>query len=101
MRRPFEDSLSDRFELERLELRDSEPAFWQHYQADGDAEAFARSFVGFVRAFSEPSLRVALDPDGEAIGELYRRLERRAAVDPSAFTFTVHVLSAVIARTDA
>jgi hypothetical protein len=33
-----------------------------------------------------------------ASSELYRRLEQRAAADPSAFAFTVHVLSVVIAR---
>jgi SAM dependent carboxyl methyltransferase len=99
VRRPFDEALGDRFELEHLELRDSETPAWQRYEADGDADAFARSFVGFVRAFSEPSLRAALDPDGAALDELYRRLGQRAAADPSAFAFTVHVLSAVIVRT--
>jgi hypothetical protein len=84
VRGPFEESLADRFELEHLELRDSEPPFWQRYEDDSDAEAFARSFVGFARAFSEPSLRAALDPDGETLGELYRRLAQRAEADPSA-----------------
>lgn len=98
VRRPFEEVLGDRFELEMSDLRDSEPPAWQRYATDGDAEAFAASFVGFVRAFSEPSLRADLDPDDAALDELYRRLEQRAAADPSAFAFTVHVLSAVVVR---
>jgi hypothetical protein len=100
VRRPFEQALGDRFVLEQIELRDSDPPAWQRYAADGDAAVFARSFVGFVRAFSEPSLRAALDPGGAALDELYRRLEQRAADDPSSFAFTVHVLSAVIVRTE-
>ena len=101
VRRPFDDALGAHFEVEHLDVRDSEPPAWQRYREDGDAETFARSFVGFVRAFSEPSLRAAIDPDGAALGELYRRLERRAAADPSAFAFTVHVLSVVVVRTGA
>jgi hypothetical protein len=101
VRRPFEGAVGDRLTLEHVSLRDSEPPAWQRYATDGDAEAFARAFVGFARAFSEPSLRAALDPDGAALGELYRRLEQRAAADPRAFAFTVHVLSAVIVRSEA
>jgi len=101
VRRPFGEDLGERFELEHVALSDSETPAWQRYEADGDADVFARAFVGFVRAFSEPTLRAALDPDGATLDELYRRLEQRAAGDPSAFTFTVHVLSAVIVRTGA
>jgi len=81
VRRPFGEDLGERFELEHVALSDSETPAWQRYEADGDADVFARAFVGFVRAFSEPTLRAALDPDGATLDELYRRLEQRAAGD--------------------
>ncbi|MEB3353435.1 MAG: hypothetical protein VKM34_04275 [Cyanobacteriota bacterium] len=57
--------------------------------------------MGFVRAFSEPSLKAALCPQGgEAIEELYRRLEPRVRASPEAFHFSVHVISALISHQD-
>jgi hypothetical protein len=43
---------------------------WSHFLALRalDLDAFVKDFVGFVRAFGEPSLRAALNPEGgEAI----------------------------------
>ena len=84
-------------QLEQLTLLDSEPPAWRQFRADGDLEFFVTDFVGFVRAFSEPSLKAALCPQGgEGIEELYLRLEQRVRASPESFDFTVHVISALI-----
>ncbi len=99
VRRPFSEGLGAHLHLEQLALRDSQPPAWRRFRADGDLDAFVKDFVGFVRAFSEPSLKAALDPaGGGAIEELYHRLERHVRATPEAFDFTVHVISALISR---
>lgn len=98
VRRPFKEGIAERLRLEHLAITDSANPISDRFGADGDASAFARDFVRFFRAFSEPSLQEALDPDGKAMDDLYRQLEvrlRERAVD---FTFVVHPITAVIAR---
>lgn len=97
VRRPFDGTIGDRLVLEHLALDDSVNPVWAAYQESRDLDAFAAGFVGFFRAFSEPSLVAALDPDGSALDELYRRLADAVRTSPDDFAFTIHVLSAVIA----
>jgi hypothetical protein len=97
-RLPFGEDIGRRLVLEHITIADSVNPASQRYRETGDAAAFAREFVGFFRAFSEPSLRAALDPRGKAIDELYRRLEARLTAAADDFAFTVHVLTAVIAQ---
>lgn len=93
-----ESAVGRRLALEHVSIVDSEhPAVARHRET-GDTAAFAGEFVGFFRAFSEPSLRAALDPSGTVTAELYERMEARLAAEPGDFDFTVHVLTAVIAR---
>ncbi len=99
VRRPFAEDVGRRLELERLEIADSTSPASEEYRRSGDAAAFARDFVGFFRAFSEPSLRAALDLEGTVVDELYRRLETRLEANADDFRFVVHVVTAVITRT--
>jgi hypothetical protein len=98
VRRPFDEELGSRLHLEQVGIADVTNPARERFEQDGDARAFARDFVGFFRAFSEPSLRVALAPEGDAIDELYRRLEDQIRADASTFTFVIHSLAVVISR---
>lgn len=61
---------------------------WQAYERTGDRAAFAGSWVGWLRAFSEPLLASALLPTREAgqrgalLDEIYRRTTERIEREP-------------------
>jgi hypothetical protein len=98
LRRPFGEAIGRRLVLEHVAMSSSASPAEERYRQTGDATTFARQFVGFFRAFSEPSLRAALDPSGSATDELYRRMESELAAQVDGFDFTIHVLTAVIAN---
>jgi hypothetical protein len=97
-RRPFGEAVGDRLALEHVGMAASASPASERYRRDRDAAALGRDFVGFFRAFSEPTLRAALDPDGTALDELYRRLQARITEAADEFAFVVHVLTIVLAR---
>jgi SAM dependent carboxyl methyltransferase len=96
--RPFDEGREPQLELERCTVTDSPSPAVQYARETGDASRLAHDFVGFFRAFSEPTLRAAIDPEGSAMDELYRRLQTRLVEAADEFDFTVHVLTAVIAK---
>jgi hypothetical protein len=98
-RRPFGEPVGRRLTSEHMTIADSVNPATERYRETGDAAAFARQFVGFFRAFSEPSLRAGLDAAGGAMDELYRRLEQHLTAKADDFVFTVHVLTGVMVRT--
>jgi len=101
--RPFAEAIGARLRLEHLALVPVPSPFTERYQADGDAGALAAGFAGFVgffRAFSEPSLRDGLGLDDGAVEELYRRLAARIEAAAAEFVFNVHALTLVIIRID-
>lgn len=77
-------------------------------QADGDIVSYAKAYAGFVRAFSEASLRqylfepsVHLKTDADALAaSFYERLETLLAEDPTKTAFEHLVLGMVLRRTD-
>jgi hypothetical protein len=99
-RRPFEEAIGARLRLERLELEPVQDPFMQRFRSDGDAAALAAGFCGFFRAFSEPSLRVGLGLNDDAVEELYRRLASRVEAGAAGFAFDVRALTMVISRID-
>lgn len=60
------------------------------FAADGDRDAAADRYCGFVRAWTEPPIAAALDPARDAparlrvIAEFFRRYRVRVAADPEA-----------------
>ncbi|MUL65219.1 SAM-dependent methyltransferase [Mycobacterium sp. CBMA 234] len=52
----------ERLEITHLMVTDEPDRFWQRYQIDGDAIAFAKSWVGFTRAAVFDTLLSALGP---------------------------------------
>jgi hypothetical protein len=97
VRRPFDEAIGQRLALEGLSIADTQNPASDRFRKEGDAAAFARDFVGFFRAFSEPSLREAIDPRGGTVDELYRRLEARLTAGADEFSFVIHLVTAVIA----
>lgn len=100
VRRPFGEAIGSRLRLEHLALVSVPSPFTERYRADGDAGALATGFVGFFRAFSEPSLRDALGLDDAAVEAVYRRLAARIEAAAAGFVFDVHALTLMISRID-
>jgi hypothetical protein len=72
--------------------RTSDAETFPQYERDGDAEAFAAAYIGFVRAITEPSFFRWLAPDRAAddraavVTEFYAGLQQRIAADPASAT---------------
>ncbi len=98
VRRPFGEEIGERLELQEEHIAPVENPAAAAFRKDGDAGAFARNFVGFFRAFSEPSLKAGLAASGAAIEELYRRVQSRLEDEADTFVFEVNALTAVITR---
>jgi len=98
VRRPFDDEIGQRLQLESLSLHAIANPATERYRDDGDPSAFAREFTGFVRAWSEPSLREAFSAGDAVLAELYQRLESRLRDTAADFVFEVHAICAVIRR---
>jgi hypothetical protein len=98
VRRPFDGELAERLRLERLDLVAVDDPMTARYRRDGDADALARDFTGFFRAFSEPSLRDGLALGDDAAQDLYRRLAHRIRATADAFRFDVTTATLVARR---
>ena len=98
VRRPFDEDVGARLRLEHLAIADAPHPATERYADDRDAAALARQMTGFLRAFSEPTLRAALSLDDPALDALYRRVEERIRDDAERFSFVVHPITAVVAR---
>jgi hypothetical protein len=88
-------------ELEIGERRLDEVAspYWEAYERDGDAEAYARTYVEFVRAFAESTLLAHLfEPGAKGVepgalcDEYFGRLEAATAADPEAGRYEAWIL---------
>jgi cyclopropane-fatty-acyl-phospholipid synthase len=79
--------------------------YFTKWQQDGDAEAYARSYVAFVRGFTESSLRDHLFTPGAidgnvdgALDEFFDRLRARFAADPTRDKFDDWTLTVLLSR---
>jgi hypothetical protein len=80
--------------------------YLQQWRADGDAEAYGRSYAAFVRAFTESSLRDGLFAPGalggrrpaDLLDDYFARLAERFAADPERDRFEDWTLTAVLQR---
>lgn len=97
VRRPFSEEVGERLELREVQIAPVENPAAAAYRESSDATAFARDFTAFFRAFSEPSLKAGLAASGDAIEELYKRLQSRLEDEADTFVFEVNALTAVVA----
>jgi hypothetical protein len=78
----------------------------ERWREDGDAQRYARDYAGFVRGFTESSLRLGLfgrggqggDAEDRLVDDYFARLERRFAADPERDAFRDWTLTVVLAR---
>ena len=82
--------LAERFTLEEKATAVLPDAFWPAYERSGDARAFAGSYAGFLRAFTESALRAALDSRcahderQRIVDAVYDAVRQRIEADPVA-----------------
>ena len=82
--------------------------YLERWQADGDANRYARSYAAFVRAFTESSLLEGLfvpgarsAPPGRLLDTYFARLAERFAADPLRDRFEDWTLTVVLERRSA
>ena len=89
------------FEVDRAEAMEVPAPFIVAFRRGGDVAAYARAYAGFLRAFSEPVVRAALDqPEGEdgAVDCLYERMRTRLIAEPERYTWHYTVVAALLTR---
>ncbi len=75
--------------------------FNQQQEQSGDTLAYAQEFTGFLRAFSEPILRLSFanhDNLESVIEEVYRRVQARLCADPADYEFHYIEVAALLTR---
>jgi salicylate 1-O-methyltransferase len=79
--------------------------YWKQFERHGDAQAYAKAYVEFVRAFAESTMLEHLFEPGargtapDALCDQYfRRLEVATATDPGAGRYEAWVVRFVVAR---
>jgi hypothetical protein len=77
------------FRIDRAETLELPAPFEDELRRTGDVTAYADTYTGFVRAFSEPVVAGALVEPGQdrsVIDELYERVRGRLIADPQRYT---------------
>jgi salicylate 1-O-methyltransferase len=73
--------------------------YWEQYERDHDAAAYARTYTEFVRAFAAPSLTAGLFHGSTAqCDEYFRRLEAATGADPAAGRYEAWIVRVTFAR---
>jgi len=89
------------FRVDKAEARESRVPFNEELARSGDSRAWAESYAGFIRAFSEPVVTSGLPntPDRpRLVEELYARMVDRFAADPERYEFHFISLGALLTR---
>ena len=98
-------TLAGAFEVESVGVDEVASPYWEAYERDGDAEAYATAYVEFVRAFAESTLSTHLfepgargtDPAG-LVDEYFDRLRTATAADPEAGRYEAWIVRLVLRR---
>ncbi|MEM9513403.1 MAG: hypothetical protein AAGA42_00990 [Actinomycetota bacterium] len=99
LRRPFDDGdVDDLLVLDDITLAASTSPAIEAYRNGVGAAAAADAFVGFFRAFSEPTVRAGLGVDDATLDVAYRRLTDVLASSMETFDFTVNVATLTVRR---
>jgi hypothetical protein len=94
-------TLAGAFQIERAEAKEVPVPFNTQLAADGDIAAWAGSYTGFLRAFTEPVLVAALgdsDHVSRVVDAVYRRVQERLLADPTRYDFRYVALGALLRR---
>ena len=89
------------FAVERAETFQVPTPFEVEYQATWNAADYAAAYGGFLRAFSEPVVRLALLKPGEdpaVIDAVYERVIERIQAEPERYRFRYVQVAALLTR---
>lgn len=89
------------FRVDKAEARDCRVPFNEEFARSGDPRAWAESYAGFIRAFSEPAVTSGLPNTADRpqlVEELYARMTNRFAADPERYEFHFISLGALLTR---
>jgi len=89
------------FRLDRAETMEVPVPFNEELRRSGDVQSFAASYTSFVRAFSEPIVRLSLPgPSGSdgVIDSLYEHVRSRLIERPEAYEFRYVQIAALLTR---
>jgi hypothetical protein len=89
------------FDVDRAEALDVPTPVHVAFRRNGDVAAYAGAYAGFLRAFTEPVVRAALDPaEGEAatVESLYERVRARLMAEPERYPFRYVLVAALLTR---
>ncbi|QDT90365.1 class I SAM-dependent methyltransferase [Gimesia algae] len=96
-----ERELASAFRIEQVEARDVPVPFNDAFTANEDRAAWAKSYTGFLRAFTEPVLAAAL-PDGlpqeNTIEKIYHRIDRLLQDYPDRYEFHFISIATLLTR---
>ncbi|MGH8226123.1 MAG: hypothetical protein ACRER1_08240 [Gammaproteobacteria bacterium] len=98
-------ALAEVFKVVSATVDEVADPYWELYQRDGDAAAYAKIYTEFIRAFSETSLARDLFAAGAKnmapaalCTEFFARFEAAVARDPAAARYRAWILRLVLAR---
>jgi hypothetical protein len=89
------------FAVDRAEALEVPTPFLVAFRRDGDVAAYAGAYTGFLRAFSEPVVRAALNqPEGEGgtVECLYERIRARLLAEPERYSWRYILVAALLTR---
>lgn len=91
----------DCFEVLQAEAQEVVVPFNQHWELDGDVNAWARLYTGFMRAFTEAILAAALPedlPQAAILEWIYERIEQCLMTTPERYAFQYISIGALLKR---
>lgn len=89
------------YRLDRVGSTESPVPFNERLRENGDVKAYARDYTSFLRAFTEPILRLTLSglPNLDGLfTELYAQIESRLAADPEGYALHYVQVAALFTR---
>jgi len=93
---------TDLFSIDRAECYEVPVPFVEDFKQNGAAAAYASAYTRFLRAFTEPVLRLALgdNPKTDAVvGDVFGRVERLLTAHPERYRFDYVSVAALMTRT--
>ena len=96
-----DDDVAKAFRIEKSQVMEIPAPFNVERERTGDATVWARSYAGFLRAFTEPILTAAIPDEhtgSKIVPEVYRRIEHRLAADPGRYEFHYVALGVLLTR---
>ena len=96
-----DDRLAKAFRVEKAESREVSVPFNVTLADTGDKVTWARSYTGFLRAFTDAILASALPdnlPRDDTLDKIYQQVEQRLTSDPACYEFHYISVAALLTR---